>query len=369
MPRLAHAQLSALISPGPLARPHAALEGIANCQKCHEAGRKVTAEKCLACHAPIAARVARRTGVHRDVKGDCVQCHAEHAGVDAVLRPFDERRFDHARLTGFALNDRHASVAGRCAACHKTRSFLTLSGDCASCHHDPHTGGFGRACTTCHSPRTSFKEISGQFDHTKALFRLTGAHTTVPCAKCHVNNVMKGLKFSSCSSCHRDPHPSGFGATCTSCHTTGAWRTSKVDHDRTAFPLRGRHRTLDCAACHRGAAAGAARLAGFRSTSRTCASCHRDTHLGQVGGQCERCHNPTSFAVSNYRHTGVTAAVFSAGRHGRAACVACHKRTTGVFPQGRGTAVRFALDTRCSTCHADVHHGSLGSNCLRCHKP
>ena len=71
----AEAQLGALLSPGPLAKPHAELEGISNCQKCHEQGRKVTAEKCLTCHAPVADRIARRVGVHKDVKTDCVTCH------------------------------------------------------------------------------------------------------------------------------------------------------------------------------------------------------------------------------------------------------------------------------------------------------
>lgn len=370
--RAASGQASALVSPGALAKAHSALEGIASCHKCHERGRQVSAAKCLACHAPVAQRIARKTGVHRDVKGDCVQCHAEHAGVDAVLRPFDEARFDHAREAGYALTDKHAQVASRCAACHKTRSFLTASRDCASCHRDIHKGLFGRACTNCHSARTGFKEISGQFDHAKARFPLTGAHTSVACVKCHVNNVIKGLRFSSCTSCHRDSHAPSLGANCTSCHTTAGWQTRKISHDRTSFPLRGRHARVECTACHRRAAAegrGGARLASFKNTSPTCAGCHRDTHLGQVGKQCERCHNETSFAIGNYRHTALTTSVFSAGRHGRARCGACHKRTTDTFPLGRGTAIRFAIDSRCTACHKDVHRGSLGPNCLRCHKP
>src|SRR5262245_35786291 len=76
----AEAQLGSLLSPGPLSKAHTKLEGIGNCQKCHEQGRKVTAEKCLACHAPIADRISRRVGVHKAVKRDCVSCHAEHAG-------------------------------------------------------------------------------------------------------------------------------------------------------------------------------------------------------------------------------------------------------------------------------------------------
>ena len=75
----AEAQLGNLISPGRLARAHSQLEGLGNCQKCHEQGNKVTTQKCLICHKGVADRIASQTGVHRDVKGDCVKCHIEHA--------------------------------------------------------------------------------------------------------------------------------------------------------------------------------------------------------------------------------------------------------------------------------------------------
>ena len=56
----ASAQLGSLLSPGRLAKAHAQLEGLSNCQQCHEQGRKVTAAKCLGCHKPIADRMALR---------------------------------------------------------------------------------------------------------------------------------------------------------------------------------------------------------------------------------------------------------------------------------------------------------------------
>src|SRR6187401_1797615 len=77
-PHEARAQLGALVSPGRLARAHASLEGINNCLQCHTAGRGVSAEKCLTCHAPVARRIAQKTGVHRAVTTDCVTCHVEH---------------------------------------------------------------------------------------------------------------------------------------------------------------------------------------------------------------------------------------------------------------------------------------------------
>ena len=183
IPARAEAQLGALLSPGRLAKAHEALEGITNCQKCHEQGRKVVAEKCLSCHAPIANRMAKKIGVHRNVT-ECVTCHAEHAGVDGELRPFDRKKFDHATVTGFPLTGKHTMTGAECAACHTARSFLTLTATCVSCHAEPkmHLGKFGTDCARCHatadwhiaSPATAL--AGGKFDHNLTAFKLTGKH-------------------------------------------------------------------------------------------------------------------------------------------------------------------------------------------------
>ncbi len=44
-------------SPGPLAKPHASLEGLANCSKCHQEQKGLAASLCLACHTELAGRV------------------------------------------------------------------------------------------------------------------------------------------------------------------------------------------------------------------------------------------------------------------------------------------------------------------------
>lgn len=201
-----HAQVGALVSPGPLSKAHAKLEGIANCQKCHEPGKGVSAAKCVTCHKPIADRIAAKKGVHRDVASSCEGCHAEHAGLDAELRPFNPKTFNHVRETGFALDGRHAPLARECARCHKTRSFLEARPACASCHEDVHKGSLGPTCSSCHTTAVPFADAKRQFDHAKAKFQLTGAHRTVECAKCHVNKTFAGLKFGACTDCHREPH-------------------------------------------------------------------------------------------------------------------------------------------------------------------
>ncbi len=356
----AEAQLGALLSPGRLSQAHAELEGITKCRSCHEPGRRVTVEKCLACHSPVAERITRKVGVHRNVKGDCVACHSEHAGVNGELRPFDARRFDHNAETTFRLDDRHAPVAQKCESCHKGRSFLTASPSCASCHTDPHKPSLGQACQSCHSAKTAFKVISGQFDHAKSKFPLVGAHRTATCSSCHVNNQFKGIAFSSCTSCHKEPHRPSLGATCTSCHTSDNWRTQKIDHTKTAFRLLGRHVTTNCAACHKQPAM------KVKPRADTCAVCHVDVHKGSFKQDCKSCHNETSFTKAPFDHTQTKFAL--TGKHAPLECRACHKSVvlTG-RPVAKTSADFRGLATTCVSCHADVHKAELGQACESCH--
>lgn len=358
----AEAQLGSLLSPGRLAKGHANLEGLANCQQCHESGRRVTAAKCLACHAPVAQRIQRRRGVHKDVTDDCVTCHSDHAGVNGELRPFDPKAFDHTAATAFPLDGKHANLAAGCAACHKQRTYLDQKTDCVSCHQDVHRPTLGSNCQTCHSTTAAFDELGTGFDHTKAAFQLTGAHKAVTCAKCHANQQFKGVAFSTCASCHRDPHRPAQGAACASCHaSTDSWRTRQVDHGRTIFALLGRHQKTECAACHKQPAM------RVKPKSDTCASCHVDVHRGAFAQDCRSCHNETSFAKAPFDHA--TTKFPLTGTHAPLACAACHKSLAGqaTLPAARRVADFRGLATTCASCHADVHQAQLGASCETCH--
>ncbi len=372
----AEAQLGALVSPGKLAAAHASLEGLANCSKCHEQGRRVTAQKCLACHAPIAERIARKTGVHRSVTTDCVSCHADHAGVDGQLRPFDQKNFDHTTNTRFPLDGRHANLRTQCSACHKTASFLTASTSCASCHTDVHKGTLGGDCQSCHSTASAFKAVGTSFDHRRAAFALTGAHRTVACASCHVNNVFKGVKFASCTDCHKDPHKPAMGSACTACHTSETWRTRTVNHAQTAFPLVGRHAAVACAACHKQPAT------RVKPPSATCAVCHADPHRGSFKQDCRACHSERGFDRAPFDHATTTFRL--TGRHEQLTCESCHRPAAasaavpapvpaarggrGVRPAARPATTDFrGLATACVSCHADIHRAELGTACDSCH--
>jgi len=368
----AEAQFGALVSPGRLAAAHASLEGLSNCVKCHEQGRKVTARKCLACHAPIAERIARNLGVHRKTGGDCVPCHADHAGTDGQMRPFDQKGFDHTLNTLFPLDGKHEPLALQCSACHKARSFLTASTVCASCHADVHKESLGNNCQTCHSTTVAFKEASARFDHATAAFQLVGAHEAVTCARCHADGVFRGVTFASCTDCHTDLHRPTFGTTCTSCHTNDSWRTTTVNHARTAFPLKGKHARVDCAACHRQPTMRA------KPKADACVTCHADVHRGTFKQDCNACHSESGFESAPFDHAQTK--FLLTGKHDGLACVKCHTatmpalrsvataRTAALTRPSTATTVDFrGLKTACVSCHADLHRAELGTSCENCH--
>ncbi|HXV13710.1 MAG TPA: hypothetical protein VEC56_05850, partial [Candidatus Krumholzibacteria bacterium] len=66
----------AQVSPGPLAKVHADLDGNLGCVKCHGKGEGAMDQKCLACHGEIAATIAKRTGFHgHEARSNCAHCH------------------------------------------------------------------------------------------------------------------------------------------------------------------------------------------------------------------------------------------------------------------------------------------------------
>jgi len=350
------------VSPGPLARVHAALEGVTNCGRCHDSIQGVSAGRCLGCHKAIAARIAAKTGVHRAVTRACARCHREHAGEDADLRRIDTRTFNHVVETGFALDGRHLKVASTCAACHKQRSFVAARPACGSCHADPHKGTLGTTCTSCHSTGVAFKETRRQFDHARARFALTGAHRTVACERCHVAGVFRGLRFDACSACHKEPHRRTLGPSCTTCHVTDHWATATFDHAKTGFTLVGAHARVTCVKCH---------PSGVRTAQRfdRCSACHANVHRGSLKEECGKCHKETGFQDVKFDH-GARTAFPLAGKHEGLRCARCHLGLSAADVPLSQKVIDFGgLNPACGTCHKDQHKGEYGRLCDACHRP
>ena len=385
------------VSPGDLHKSHAFLEGLENCNKCHDPQRENMAENCLACHTPIKQQLLKSRGLHAQKEfAKCELCHVEHQGRDFDLVYFKDgmKSFDHS-LTGFKLQGKHALL--ECRSCHKVenllntkelksqnvgieRTYLGLRQDCLSCHFDEHRGQFSKDCSSCHTFE-GWKPAPG-FDHSRTAYPLTGQHQKVECAQCHrqmtdqtgakdkIYLTFPPVKHNQCSDCHSDYHKGKLGPNCSECHSTTGWGNVKMtdfDHNRTQFPLLGMHAKLECKTCH-----------GERTTRSMkfaeCRDCHKDFHKGEFAsrqskGACEDCHSVEGFMPSLFTLINHDSTKFPlAGAHRAIACIECH-----VNSSGKRKEYQFSFEAlRCLECHKDPHRGQVNKflksgGCESCH--
>lgn len=270
-----------------------------------------------------------------------------------------------------ALSQPHARFEGQCSQCHKPFSKGAQDDMCMSCHdheairldRQQRRGFHGRlaekSCRVCHSEHKGRRfDILGfdqkRFDHEKTDYSLTGKHADkkVKCSACHRKGKPWREAPSDCYSCHRknDEHKGGLGKQCEQCHSTRDWKKTRFDHSRTRFSLTGKHRTIECKACHS--------KHKYENTPRDCFSCHRqdDKHKGKLGKDCGRCHNDRSWKKAKFDHGLARFPLL--GKHAQVKCDKCHKkRDWREAPRD------------CYSCHRkdDEHKGSMGKACESCH--
>ena len=285
------AKIETLLMPGKVIEGHAKYE--AECAKCHtRLSKKTQSNLCLDCHKEVAKDVAGKAGFHgrlRDIHGrECRECHTDHKGRDFDIVRLDRATFDH-QATDFALRGSHATV--RCSACHK-------AGD---------------------DGRIVYRKAPG-----------------------------------TCYSCHEgdDVHKGRLGKKCKKCHNERSWRKeSSFNHDKTDFPLRGKHREVKCAACHPNER--------YKDIPTQCAVCHaiNDVHLGRYGRKCADCHSEKDWKKVKFDHDRDTKYKLR-GRHAEVKCDSCH---TG--------KIHDKLQTKCIACHRndDAHKERYGDKCKECH--
>ena len=401
------------ISPGKLSEAHKQLEGMDNCTKCHELGKGVSDDQCLACHVSIKTRIEEKRGLHAsdEHKGkSCQKCHPEHHGRDFALVywPDGEKKFDHT-LTGYKLEGKH--TGRNCTDCHKSefvrdeavradtsvnldRTRLGLSTDCVSCHVDEHGKQLPDDCLKCHtfdgwSPATGFK-------HDDSPYPLTGKHKDVKCVKCHAwRNAAEAAfpgavqkpehrgqqsayrlpgRFPGCTPCHIDPHKGKHKQPCAECHQTSGWANlvgnNSYNHDLSGYPLRGKHIDVKCVQCHK-----SGKMTDPLKFEH-CTDCHKDEHRNQfanrpTGIACEPCHTvagfvPANFTVKQHDQTDYPLK----GSHLAVPCNLCHKQ---VSAKDGTTYAQFNFEKKnCQACHRDVHEGRLDrwvreGGCELCH--
>lgn len=313
------------------------------CESCHKTTlfSEKTPTRCFACH--------QKDDVHKTSQGEkCESCHNESN--------WKVSNFDHDK-TQFGLIDKHKTT--ECEACHgRDRSYLKkLPIACNGCHakDDAHKGRYSEKCENCHNAK-DWKKIL--FNHAlDTRYVLRGRHETTKCAECHKGTMYKEQILIDCASCHRkdDKHKGQLGARCEDCHNEKDWKSAPFDHNRSRFPLIGAHIKTKCEACHKSPQ--------FRDAPHDCMSCHskEDVHKKRLGISCEACHNARSWKSWDFDHDRRTKFRLD-GAHRKANCYACHKRPLG-------DKEKAVLPKTCMACHVseDVHNGSFGPACDRCH--
>ena len=351
----------------PLIGAHAAVDCIA----CHKSGATGQftglSTDCYSCHVRDFQNAITPNHVAGGFSTNCQACHGVNTWIQA--------NFNH-NATGFPLTGAHATVP--CSSCHVNNNFNLTSTTCVACHRTDYQGtnnpshaaaGFPTDCTVCHSTASW---TGATFNHASTGWPLTGAHVTVSCTLCHVNNNYS-LTSTACVTCHQTDYTNAltpvnhiqlaFPTTCEVCHNTVAWSAGTFNHNNTPFPLTGAHTTVPCASCHVNN--------NYTSLPTDCYSCHKTDYQGTnnpshtaagFSTTCQSCHTTTAWTGATFNHT-----LFNLN-HGNAngVCATCHTNSSNftVF--------------QCTGCHgnnnaANFSHPSVGGyvynsiNCYSCH--
>jgi hypothetical protein len=230
------------------------------CTDCHiNNNYNLTSTACVSCH--LNDYNSATTPINHAQLGFPTTCESCH---DTIL--WTDGKFDHS-TTGFPLTNAHTVPPRVCADCHINNNYNLTSANtaCVSCHQNDYNtattpvnhiqAGFPTTCQLCHD---TILWTDGKFDHSTTAFPLTGAHTTVPCANCHVNGNYTTLP-TTCYGCHATDYnsttnpihsaaPTIFTTNCTTCHTTTAWTGATFSH--TWWSINHGNAGGVCATCH-----------------------------------------------------------------------------------------------------------------------
>jgi hypothetical protein len=320
------------------------------CAKCHEPKKKYRQAPvdCNACH--------RKDDVHKGSLGPkCADCHTES--------DWKEAKFDHDK-TRFALRDKHADA--KCTDCHKKGAeYKEAPRACIGCHRKEdegpkgHKGLYGERCDSCHGAKAWKPSI---FNHdTDTKYALRGKHRATKCAECHTGHLYKDKIGNACIDCHKKDddgakgHKGSLGRDCAACHVESGWKDKgRFDHDKTQFPLLGKHVTTKCTDCHKST--------NYKEAPKDCYSCHKkdDKHEATLGTKCETCHNEREWKnVTRFDHDKTRFKLRNAHAMKKVECKSCH------------IDLKHYRDTpmECYACHKkdDKHEGQQGRKCESCH--
>jgi hypothetical protein len=268
------------------------------CGQCHVNGNyNLTTTACVLCHLKDFQGTNNPNHVSAGFPQQCEVCHNTTSWLTAT--------FNHS-TTGFPLTGAHTTL--QCSQCHTNGNYGLTNTACVACHLADFQGttnpnhasvGFPQQCDVCHST-TAW--MPATFNHNNTSFPLTGAHTTVACASCHVNNNYTTL-LTDCYGCHQVDYSgttnpnhvtAGFPTTCATCHTTTSWLGATFNH--TWFNTN------------------------HGNANGVCSVCHTNPNDYSVF-QCTNCHTKTR---TDGEHQGIGGYVYNSVN-----CYTCHKNGGG----------------------------------------
>ena len=214
-------------------------------------------------------------------------------------------------------------------------------------------------CNTCHQFGTSTPTFKCLDCHKEIAQRLSANKGF------HAQLGMKNPNGRDCVRCHLEHNGEDFGLI--------HWEPSlkQFDHRQAGYPLVDKHAGVACEKCHTPAHMVPVARAllkesnptkSFLGLSQDCATCHSDPHKGQLGPDCERCHNIQDWKQAKQFDHSKTKYPLT-GAHAQVACEKCH------FPSGpehtvKYTGIKFG---ECIDCHTDPHKGAFKGTCESCH--
>ncbi|RLD83748.1 MAG: cytochrome c family protein [Bacteroidetes bacterium] len=254
-----------------------------DCKQCHK-GRFTKAidfSACNNCHEDY----HRGEFIKNGLSPDCNKCHSLEYGFDYSLFTLEQHQ-----KTSFPLEGAHNATP--CFACHVSEdrwTFKEIGTACIDCHQDIHQGYISKKYypdNTCKSCHVNDNWSLVNFDHNHTTWPLKGKHLEVDCRECHFemseNNTVLKQSFNNlerkCASCHENIHDNQFainGETdCKRCHSNDSWFPENFNHDKTAFPLEGRHAEIACSECHKARIQNGKTKITYKIKRFECIDCH-----------------------------------------------------------------------------------------------
>ncbi|MGH1366713.1 MAG: cytochrome c3 family protein [Calditrichia bacterium] len=224
---------------------------------------------------------------------------------------------------------------------------------------EPHKMLEGLAnCTQCHTAGQQIQAKNCLACHTFLNDRISAGE-----------GLHAGREFENCVECHSEHHGRKFKMV----HFKEG--VDNFDHSRTGYDLKDAHTELKCRDCHNSLNNPNAELLmsrkkkpekTFLGLSQDCASCHDDTHQGELGTACQDCHNEKNWKpATGFDHAKTKFKL--TGQHQSLDCLQCHFNTGEPAREAKSLSFKVASFMQCSSCHKDVHQGKFGSACTDCH--